>query len=189
MKTSLAKLLAQLALLSFALILAGPPQHSLAQENIDPAPQSLVEPATATPYVAGELLVRFRSAVPPGRAADVLAEQQAQAVRRVPAFGVLVVRLPEDESVEQAVGGSSIFPGRLCGAELHIGRGGPSGDDRPRNQALQTLAARSLTTTGESQTIAIVDTNRLCLRAGAQHLGQSGEIANDGQITTATESR
>jgi thermitase len=54
-------------------------------------------------FVAHELLIRFRPAVPARRVDQLLAERDARRVRRIAALGVDVLRLPADLPVEDAV--------------------------------------------------------------------------------------
>lgn len=57
----------------------------------------------AAEYVADELLVQFKNGTPLARANQVLAEKNVQLQRRIPALGVVVLKLPASSNVEQAV--------------------------------------------------------------------------------------
>jgi thermitase len=57
----------------------------------------------AAEYVADELLVQFKNGTPLARANQVLAEKNVQLRRRIPALGVVVLKLPASSNVEQAV--------------------------------------------------------------------------------------
>ena len=70
-----------------------------AQDKVEPGAQ----PPPSVEYVPDELLVRFKKGIPAARADQVLAEKKAQGLHWIPALDVVVLRLPANFPVDQAV--------------------------------------------------------------------------------------
>ena len=119
------------------------------------------EQTVSAPFVPGQLLVRFRSAVPNQRAAQVLAARDVSPMGKVPALGVHVLRLPPTLSVEHAVEIFNRLPEVEYAEPNYILKAvqvnDPGLDHQWAPQQIDTPLAWSVTTGNSSVTIAVID--------------------------------